>query len=185
VITCQQPVLPSKTNFSELFCGQVVVTTSEKSLYHVFNDLKIEASKSPDVTLFTRLRNNWDLLPHTSEQAAIFRPTDYSPEAQKLLALIRADTLASVAGVSEFVRDDYCEFKDLSIVFLGAADVEIHYRRPGALHKARWMAKMIYSLKIALAEKIIEQLLTGTVTVKNQMMKIREFSTFITHVYCM
>ena len=120
--------------------------------------MRIETPKSPDITLFTRLRSNWDLLPHTSEQAAIFQSTDYSPEAQELLAVMKADTLACIAGVSEFVRDDYCEFKDLSLVFLGAADDELHYRRPGALHKARWMAKLIYSLKIALDEKVFEQL---------------------------
>ena len=39
--------------------GEVIIS-------HVFNDMKIEASKSPDVTLFTRLRSNWGLVPHNS-----------------------------------------------------------------------------------------------------------------------
>ena len=102
-----------------------------------------------------------------------------------MLALMRADTLACVVAISEFVRDDYHEFTDLSVVFLGAASGEIHYHSPGALHKASWMAKLIYSLKIALAEKSMEQLPSGTFTLSNQMLKIRELATFMTHVYCM
>jgi len=97
---------------------------------------------------------------------------------------MRADTLACVVTISEFVRDDYREFTDLSLVFLGAALGEIHYHCPGTLHKAKWMAKLIYSFKIALAEKSIEQLPPGTITLSNQMLKIRELATFITHVYC-
>ena len=46
------------------------------------------------------------------------------------------------------------------------------------------MAKLIYSLKIALAEKSMEQLPSGTFTLSNQMLKIRELATFMTHVYC-
>ena len=83
--------------------------------------MRIETSKSPDVTLLTRLHNSWDLLTRTSEQAAIFQLTDYSPETQELLALMRADTLACVVTISKFVRDDYHEFTDLSLVFLVAA----------------------------------------------------------------
>ncbi len=39
--------------------GEVILT-------HVFKDLQIEVSKSPDVALFTRSRKNFELLPYKS-----------------------------------------------------------------------------------------------------------------------
>jgi len=157
----------------------------ELVLSHVFSDLKIETSKSPDVTLFTRLRTNWELLPHSSAQALTFQTDNHTTEAQKLLATMRAETIAYASEVLEFVREDYLEFTELSLFFLGAKDGEVGFRRPGALHKARWMAKVIYSLKIALAENSIEQLPPGTITSRHQVTKVREFVTFVTHVYLM
>jgi len=96
---------------------------------------------------------------------------------------MRAETITGAAEVTEFARDNYREFTELSLVFLGAAEGEVNFCRPGALHKTRWMAKVIYSLTIALAEKSIEQLPPGTITSRHQVTKIREFVTFVTHVY--
>ena len=45
--------------------------------------------------------------------------------------------------------DDYKEFLELSRLFPGEL-TELSLRKPWALHQARWMAKMIYSLKIAI-----------------------------------
>ena len=36
----------------------------EVLLSHIFTDLKVETSRSPEVTFLTRLRDNWDLVPH-------------------------------------------------------------------------------------------------------------------------
>lgn len=59
-------------------------------------------------------------------------------------------------------ESDYCEFTELSLVFLSNAKREVSFRCPGALHKARWKAKVIYSLEIA--AKSIEQLPPRTIT---------------------
>jgi len=46
-------------------------------------------------------------------------------------------------------RDDYKEFLELVIIFLGAAPARgVRFMSPGAMHHARWMSKVIYSLKI-------------------------------------
>ncbi|KAL7394860.1 hypothetical protein ABVT39_005592 [Epinephelus coioides] len=42
----------------------------EVLLNQVFTDLKVESSRSPEVTLFTRLRENWNLLPQESSNAS-------------------------------------------------------------------------------------------------------------------
>src|SRR2546425_9478883 len=46
-------------------------------------------------------------------------------------------------------RNDYSELLELTIIFLGGTPpggINFHY--PGAIHRARWMAKAIYALKM-------------------------------------
>ncbi|KAK2704352.1 hypothetical protein QYM36_016666 [Artemia franciscana] len=46
-------------------------------------------------------------------------------------------------------RDDYREFLELVIIFLGLVpEREIQFMPPGATHHAQWLSKVIYSLKI-------------------------------------
>ena len=45
--------------------------------------------------------------------------------------------------------DDYREFLELSVIFLGDVPVRgIRFRMPGAMHRARWMARVIYTIKM-------------------------------------
>jgi len=46
-------------------------------------------------------------------------------------------------------REDYYELLSLAALMIGL-DIKVNIRKPGALHRARWMAKAIYSLKIEL-----------------------------------
>ena len=48
-------------------------------------------------------------------------------------------------------------------------------KRPGALHKARWMAKLLYSTKIVLLENEISNLARGSVTTKQRIRHIHIF----------
>lgn len=51
-------------------------------------------------------------------------------------------------------RDDYREFLELACILLGGMSTEkIQFRRPGAAHHARWLAKGIYCLKIFMFKK--------------------------------
>ena len=61
----------------------------------------------------------------------------------------------------QFVRDDYCEFTELLLVFLGATEAEVSFCYPGALHETQRVAKVIYCLRTALVENSIEQLPLG------------------------
>jgi hypothetical protein len=46
-------------------------------------------------------------------------------------------------------REDYKEFLELVIIFLGSIPPRgVHINAPGALHSARWMARIIYSFKM-------------------------------------
>lgn len=48
-------------------------------------------------------------------------------------------------------RADYREVLELTIIYLGGVPVRgVSFRRPGALHRARWMARVIYAIKLTL-----------------------------------
>ena len=50
---------------------------------------------------------------------------------------------------TEQPRDDYRELLEITITFLGSTPHRgVHIKAPGALHKARWMAKVIYAIKV-------------------------------------
>jgi len=109
----------------------------EVILSHVFTDLKIEASKSPDVTLFTRLRSNWELMSHDYSHILPFCPADHSLQAQELLAIMKEEAIAIAAAKVAFLRDDYKEFTELTLLYLSSEKHVVTFKRPGALHKAR------------------------------------------------
>ena len=122
----------------------------EVLLTHVFKDLKVEMSRSPEVALFTHLRDNWNLVPHDSSgPLSRYVPGDAE---QPFLAELRAELTVCAAGVIDHKRGDYREFVELCLVYLGEdgeGQTPITFQRPGALHKARWMAKLLYTLKLA------------------------------------
>ncbi|KAJ8373704.1 hypothetical protein SKAU_G00042840 [Synaphobranchus kaupii] len=156
----------------------------EVLLSHIFTDLKVETSRSPEVTLFTRLRDNWNLVPHEySGPLSCYIPGDAEPP---FLGKLRAELTVCAAGVLDYKRGDYREFVQLCLVYLGAAgaaQTPVTFQRPGALHKARWMAKLLYTLKLALMEQHIVLLPQGTITTRQQVLKIWAFANFITHIY--
>ena len=77
------------------------------------------------------------------------------------------------------------EFVELYTMFLNhdTPGQPFTFKRPGALHKARWMAKLLYSIKICLFEKQIQQLPNGSVTMLHQVSKIRDLVTFSIFIY--
>jgi hypothetical protein len=81
------------------------------------------------MSLFTCLRTHWDLLPHSSSQAVTFKPVNYTYDAKILLSAMRGDTIACAEEVVEFVRDDYHELTDMSLIFLGHTKNEVNIHR--------------------------------------------------------
>lgn len=149
--------------------GEVILT-------HVWDALKIETSKSPDVSIFTRLRDNFSSM--TSNDTSNLKS---SPEIDSTHH-IRQFCKAKLEGQS-FSRGDYRELLELVCMYVtGEFTFPIH--RPGALHKARWMAKLIYCLKLALLEtKITEELPKGTIFASGQMQKLKRFIDFCVCAY--
>lgn len=76
--------------------------------------------------------------------------------------------------------DDNKELAQLSITCLGGVVQKISFRRPGALHRARWMARIIYALKMVLFRDQLGKLVTS-----REMAALLRFSFFALKVYVM
>ena len=72
----------------------------------------------------------------------------------------------------------------MAVAYMDKNEAVITFQKPGALQKARWMAKLIYSLKLALLETNISELPRGAIPTKDQFIKLRDFVSFICLVYC-
>lgn len=157
----------------------------ELVLKHVFTALNIEASKSPEVSVFKRFRENFDKVQHAGPDVnlKLFTLQGFSDEAQELIHDWRAAALQTVEVTTAYQREDYAEFAKLVKTYFGENADEIKFRQPGAIHKARFMSKVLYILKLAMLETEIQTLPRGTITTSQQTPKIVEFANFIALVY--
>src|SRR5688572_18662858 len=72
-------------------------------------------------------------------------------DAAQRVTEIRDDviTFALQQLSTENHRDDYKELLELTVFFLGGIPPKgIKFRYPGAFHRARWMARAIYAIKM-------------------------------------
>lgn len=68
----------------------------------------------------------------------------------------------------------------LALVLLTKNVDGLTIQRPGALHRARWMAKLLYAMKmLLLSDQIIQDLPKGAVFATNQLPKLKEFVKFV------
>jgi len=117
-------------------------------LQGVFDEIQLLPSKGPDVPLFKRFKNTWKDIDQTQYL------TWLSDASVKEILKDNANEILLYAKnkiEEDLPRDDYREFLELIIIFLGETPSRgIHFHQPGACHLARWMAKAIYCLKIYL-----------------------------------
>jgi hypothetical protein len=119
--------------------GEIILT-------HVWDSLKVEVSKSKDVSLFVRFRDNFHKLPHT--ESATFSYVDNNLSQfladQKDVVFGFLQNLKEHPNADEIlIRCDYRELLDLCLAYLGGSFPEgINLKKPGATHKARWMGKL-------------------------------------------
>jgi hypothetical protein len=121
----------------------------ELVLASVFNET-MGATSGPDVTIFKRFQQSWKLI----NQSCYETGTSYAEVAQA----VKDDKDRIVAFALDQLlvnqpRDDYREFLELAIIFLGEVPPRgVRFMTPGPIHHARWMAKALYSFKIWLFE---------------------------------
>lgn len=85
-------------------------------LTHVFNDLKIETSKSPEVVVFARFRKTYSLIPQDfedSESLNILNISDYSDECKDLIENWQKNVIEILTDIDEKQQpcDDYKELR--------------------------------------------------------------------------
>ena len=153
----------------------------EVVLDQVWTDLNIETSKSPEVTVFSRFKANWERISYNDidNLSLATIPPEFQQKREDLISQCQLLLQQS------FVRCDYRELVQLSVLYLsGQPEEGFRFYRPGALHKARWMAKLIYSIKmVLLAGKISDELKSGAVFASGQLEKIQRFVHFSIFVY--
>ncbi|KAK6185944.1 hypothetical protein SNE40_008071 [Patella caerulea] len=132
------------------------------------------ASSSPEVLVFKRFQAHWEFL-----DLEKFDDASTDEHVTKALADVRDDIIEfAVAQLSEVQpRDDYREFLELTLIFIGEVPPRgIRFMAPGPMHHARWMSKVIYSLKVWLFRK---QFKLKTREAKG----LREVAIFSVHEY--
>ena len=82
-------------------------------------------------------------------------------EAKALVSRWKSELLEVSSNKKDFLRDDYKELLSLAVIFVEGSVSEVSLQKPGALHKARWMSKLIYALKIVLLKSQISDLPKG------------------------
>jgi len=150
-----------------------------------------DVSKSPNMEMFGHFRDYWPRIDQSSFSTAM--------EDESMAVMIapwKDDIIKFCISQLEKVqpRDDYRQLLELSIVFLGGNPPRgITFQYPGAIHRARWMARAIYSLKMWLFRNQYEPLQTcssGSTrksrgpSYKEQIWKhLNEVCLFVTAVY--
>jgi hypothetical protein len=103
----------------------------------VFQVCMGSSSSGPEVLLFKRFKERWHLIDKTRFQTGI----DNENVACSLLD-VKEDILefCNKQLVETQPRDDYREFVELTVIFLGGVPVRgIRFIAPGAMHHARWL----------------------------------------------
>ena len=100
-------------------------------------------SCSPEIPLFKRFKAVWGGIV-TSD----FNGFDDFNDSE--LNNLRTETIRYLSSSVKQCRDDYQELIELTLVILNNPPARIHWRAPGPVHHARWMAKLLYALKIYL-----------------------------------
>ena len=111
------------------------------------------AMSAPSVPLFRRFQEQWPMIDQTTYEPC----TDH--RLSKELESDRNDAIDFFTNMllresDSIPREDYRELLELAILFLGKVPPRgVRFRMPGAFHHARWMAKLLYVLKLNLFRK--------------------------------
>jgi hypothetical protein len=105
-------------------------------------------SSGPNITLFQRFQSFWPNIEVNSYKSGIADQSVHMALQGDIAEMIQFAT-NQLQNVQP--RDDYMELLELVIIFLGGVPPRgVHFLKPGALHRARFMAKLLYSYKIFL-----------------------------------
>lgn len=138
----------------------------------IFNEI-YGPSSGPNIPLFKKLKTNWDRIDKTRIC------TEVSNDIQLIFKPVKTKIIKFAKNLleqNETFRNDYKEFLELSIIYLGEDIPNYTIKKPGAMHMARWMAKVLYSLKMWLFRDQLN-------LTKRELSCIKEISIFAVKIY--
>lgn len=137
-------------------------------------DTIVEVSSGPNIKIFMRFCEFWPFLDITCPESGVSDAYVLSHLSDVREELIK---FAQQQLEKFSPREDYRELLLLSLIYLGTKEPnDIRIRKPGAYHRARWMSKLIYCLKIFLFRSQF------TLTARESS-AIREITIFIVRFY--
>lgn len=139
----------------------------------VYNHL-FDKPNGPDIQLFVKFKNSWQYIDRTKWKTAM-----EDEDIANILEPDRDDLIQFILDqLSQFhPRDDYRELLNFSLQFLNfSPSKHLPVHAPGACHRARWMAKAIYCLKIFMFRDQFN--LTA-----GDLQRLRKFNVFFLKVY--
>ena len=101
-------------------------------------------STGPEIQIFKQFHQLW-------QDIGQFASANTDTPVEVQIASCRNDLVDFICHQLEFPQplNDYKEFWELSLTYLGEIPAcGIYFQAPGAMHRARWMAKIIYSIKM-------------------------------------
>ena len=106
-------------------------------------------SSGPDIPIFKRFKGTWSTICRNRPEEGILDEETAVIFAEHQDVKTGALNFALEAVQQDHDRDDFREFLELTIIYLGGVPPRgIRIMAPGAMHQARWMAKAIYGLKV-------------------------------------
>lgn len=129
-------------------------------------------SSSPEIPLFNRFRNVWQGIEQKNFQGI---------ELEESVEEFKSSTVDFLLSVDKslVIRNDYKEVIELTLAVLGNPLEKMHWKAPGAIHQARWMAKLIYAFKIFLFREQQDVFHTT----KKEQIQLRRFVHFVALLY--
>merc|ERR1712105_116262 len=139
--------------------------------------LLIEVSKSPEIALFVRLRDNFDGLSYKDFSNLYFL------EIEDELLVLKGQVLElidSVLSDKNFkYRGDYLQcLKLIRLALTGDTD-GFHFSRLPGFNKARWMGKIIGALDLTLLQKIFTEIPFNSIMTLTQAALLGRFVKFV------
>jgi len=128
----------------------------------------------PDILLFKWFKAKWDTINLNKFVTGISYIDIKNALGNNYINIVE---YAKLKLSTNLIRDDYKELLDLIIIFLAEVPPGgINFKKPGAYHHARWMAKGIYCFKMYLFRQEFK-------LANNEVNSIFHFNLFLIECY--
>lgn len=138
-------------------------------------DCKMGSTTAPHPDIFKKFQSAWSEVDLQKFQSGV--------EDERIQEFLTPEIIEEMSVflkkcyTEDQPRADYKELLKLALVFIGKQnEVDITFKKPGAFHHARWMAKAIYCLKIYLFRGQLKM-------TQDQIQYIGDICVFLLRVY--